>query len=107
MSFYTLTDEYSISREKIAKWSIWGGVSNEFTFLESIYEAVSSSAFTFTWNILFYVSQQFTYLWDIWIYVAREFTFLYKIAMDFGGRVRFSFFKSRVVTRFFKRERNG
>ena len=106
MSFYILRDEYSVSVEKTAKWNFWEGVSKEFTFLESIYGAVSKE-FIFVWNILFYVSKEFTFLWDIWIYVSREFTFLYRIAMDFGGKVKYSFKKSAVVTRFFRRNRVG
>ena len=106
MSFFILRDEFSISRERTVKWNLWGGVSKEFTFLESIYGAVSKE-FIFVWNILFYVSKEFTFLWDIWIYVSREFTFLYRIAMDFGGKVKYSFKKSAVVTRFFRRNRVG
>ena len=106
MSFFLLRDEYNVGTERTAKWSIWGGVSNEFTFKESIYWGVNNT-FTFTWNILFYVSKQFTYLWDIWSYVAREFTYLYRIAMDFGGKVKYSFSKARAVTRFFRRTRLG
>jgi hypothetical protein len=106
LSFYTLRDEYNIDIEKTVKWTTFQGVSNEFTFLESIYRGVSN-AFTFTWNILFYVSKEFTFLWDIWSYISREFTFLYRMAMDFGGKVKYSFRKSAIVNRFFKRERNG
>jgi hypothetical protein len=106
MSFYILRDEYNIGVEKTAKWNVFGGVSNEFTFLESIYGAVSKE-FTFLWNILFYVSNEFTFLWNVWIYISREFTYLYQIAMDFGGKVKYSFRKSTAVTRFFRRERRG
>lgn len=107
MSFFFLRDEFSISQEKTAKWSLFGtGVSKEFTFLESIYGAVSKE-FTFVWNILFYVSKEFTFLWDIWFYVAREFTYLYRMAIDFNAKAKHSFLKSRVVTRFFRRTRVG
>jgi hypothetical protein len=106
MSFFILRDEFSISQERTAKWNIFGGVSNQFTFLESIYGAVSNT-FTFSWNILFYVSREFTFLWDIWRYVSREFIYLYRMAMDYSAKVKYSFSKSGVVTRFFRRNRLG
>jgi len=107
MSFYTLRDEYNVGTERSAKWTIFGGVSNELTFVENILASVSSTASTFTYNILGYVSKEFTFAWDIWHYVSRESIFLYKVAMDFGGKVKYSFLKSRAVTRFFRRTRVG
>jgi len=84
----------------------WNDILPYLRCLESIYSSVSN-AFTFTYSIMFYVSNEFTFLWDIWTYVEREFTFLYHIALDFGGKVKYSFRKSAMVNRFFRRERNG
>jgi hypothetical protein len=107
MSFLFLRDEYSISREKTAKWNIFGaGVSNEFTYLENIFLGVSKE-WTFLWDIRGYVSKEFTYLWSIGYYISREFNYLWQIGLGFGGKAKYSFLKAKTATRFFKRDRLG
>jgi len=106
MSFYLLRDEYNISVEKTATWNIFGGVSKEFTFKWNLFLKVSKE-FTNLVYILGYVTKEFTFLYDVWYYVSREFTISYRIAMDYTAKVKYSFFHSPIVTRYFRSNRNG
>lgn len=107
MSFFILRDEYQISTPaREYKWYLLGGVSKEWNYLWSIFAGVSK-AWTFSWNIQAYVSQTWTAMWEIAHYIAREFNYLYRVSLDFSGKVKYSFVKSRMTTRFFRRSRNG
>jgi hypothetical protein len=116
MSYYLLVrgdgstpEQYAISREFVYLWGIYPAVTKEFTYLWDILEGIQNY-FTYKWNIYSYVSRQFTYIWGIGYYIQREFTYLwnlYETGVGVVGKVKYSFLKSRVVTRFFRITRIG
>ena len=106
LSLLLLKGEYSLDGSRTAKWNILSGVSAEWIYKWNILSGVSA-AFITKWNILEYLEKEWAAAWSIGYYISRQFTAMWNISKDFGSKVKYSFKKNKVVTRFFRNWRNG